>query len=94
MKLYRTDHLLRWSLGNMARTYKVEYAMTTVTSVVCPSRRIASLMSAHGRFLECQNCFLRVQFAADSHYEVIARQFESHSCGSPIPSEDDAPRVA
>jgi hypothetical protein len=65
--------------------------MATVSSVVCPSHRIAILMSAHGRFLECQNCLLRVQFAAGSHYEVIAKQFESHSCSSPIPSEGDAP---
>jgi hypothetical protein len=68
--------------------------MATVSGVVCPSHRIAILMSAEGRFLECQNCRVRVRFVAGSHYEAIAKQFESRSCGSPIPSEDDAPRVA
>jgi hypothetical protein len=68
--------------------------MAAVSGVACPSHRIAILMSAKGRFLECRHCLLRVQFAAGSHYEVIAKQFESHLCGSAIPSEDDAPRVA
>jgi hypothetical protein len=71
----------------------MEYVMATASSVVCPSHRIAIVMSARGRFLECRHCLLRIQFAAGSRYEVIVKQFESHSCGSPIPSED-APRVA
>jgi|HubBroStandDraft_4_1064222.scaffolds.fasta_scaffold22100_5 hypothetical protein len=68
--------------------------MATVSGVVCRSHRIAIVMSAHGRFLECRHCLLRVRFAAGSHYEVIAKQFESHSCDSLIPSKDEAPRVA
>ena len=59
-----------------------------------PSHRIAILMSAEGRFLECLNCLLRVPFTSGAHYEVIAKQFDSHSCSSPIPLKDDAPRVA
>jgi hypothetical protein len=55
-------------------------------SLACPSHSIAILMSAEGRFLECQNCRLRVHFSAGAHYEVIARQFESHPCGSSFSS--------
>jgi hypothetical protein len=68
--------------------------MATVSGVVRASHRIAILMSAKGRFLECRHCLLRVRFAAGSHYDVIVKQFESRSCGSAIPSKDDAPRVA
>jgi hypothetical protein len=58
-----------------------------------PLHRIAILMSVEGRFLECQNCFLRIEFAAGAHYEVIAKQFESHSCSCAIPSKDNAPGI-
>ena len=57
-----------------------------VSSVVCFSNRIAILMSVEGRFVECRNCLRRVQFPAEAHYEVTAKQFESHSCGSSISS--------
>jgi hypothetical protein len=58
----------------------------SASSCVCPSHRIAILMSVEGRFLECRNCLLRVKFPAGAHYEVIAKQFESHSCSSSISS--------
>jgi hypothetical protein len=51
-----------------------------------PSHSIAMLMSAEGRFLECRICRLRVQFTSGAHYEVIAKQFESHPCGSSFSS--------
>jgi hypothetical protein len=60
-------------------------------SLACPSHCIAVLMAPDGRFLECQNCRLRIRFAAGTHYEVIVREFDSHLCGSPISS---APRLA
>ena len=52
----------------------------SASSVVCISHCIAILMSSAGRFLECRNCLRRVQFPAEAQYELIAKQFESHSC--------------
>jgi hypothetical protein len=51
----------------------------SASSVVCIYHRIAILMSSAGRFLECRNCLRRVQFPAEAHYELTAKQFESHS---------------
>ena len=50
---------------------------------------IGILMSAGGRFLECRNCHLSFEFPAGAHYEAIAKQFEAHSCNSPIPLKDN-----
>jgi PAS domain S-box-containing protein len=47
-----------------------------------PPHLIAILMSASGRFLVCRECHLRVGFPAGAHYDIIAKQFESHLCGS------------
>jgi hypothetical protein len=58
-----------------------------LAAVVFSARRIAILTSVEGRFLECRNCLLRVQFPAGTHYEVIVKQFESHSCSSLTSSE-------
>jgi hypothetical protein len=58
----------------------------SANSFVPPSHRIAILMSAAGRFLECRTCHLDLTFPAGAHYEVIAKQFESHSCSSTISS--------
>jgi hypothetical protein len=60
--------------------------MSASTSL-CPTHRIAILMSVKGRFLECRNCLLRVQFPAGTHYEVIAKQFEPHSCSASLSSK-------
>ena len=35
-------------------------------------------------------CHLGIDFPPGSHFDIIARQFESHSCGSPRPSRDGA----
>jgi hypothetical protein len=54
--------------------------------------RFAILMSPSGRFLECLNCHLRIEFPKGVHYDKVAKQFESHSCTSLIPSKkNDAP---
>jgi len=46
--------------------------------------RIGILMSQTGRFLECIACRLSFTFPPGSHYETIAKQFESHPCQSAI----------
>ena len=48
-------------------------------------------MCEAGRFVACIDCRLSVEFPAGAHYDTIAKQFESHSCGSPSLSKDDAP---
>src|ERR1017187_10461965 len=54
------------------------------------SHPIGILMSAAGRFVVCIDCHLSVEFPAGAHYDVIARQFESHLCDSQRPLNDDA----
>jgi hypothetical protein len=83
--MYNIDHLSGMVIGYHIWVRKVEYAMSG-SSVVCISHRIAILMSSEGRFLECRNCLRRVRFLAGAHYEVIAKQFESHSCSASISS--------
>jgi hypothetical protein len=56
----------------------------SASSVVCISHCIAILMSVEGRFLECRNCLRRVQFPAEAHYALIAKQFDAHSCSFSI----------
>jgi hypothetical protein len=68
---------------------ELEYAMSASTSVP-PPHRISILMFAAGRFLVCRDCELRLGFPAGARYDTIAKEFESHSCSSPIPSKDDA----
>jgi PAS domain S-box-containing protein len=48
-------------------------------------------MSGAGRFVVCIDCRLSVEFPAGAHYDTIAKQFESHSCGVPLLSNDDDP---
>ena len=45
-------------------------------------------MSGAGRFVACIDCRLSVDFPAGAHYDTIARQFESHSCGCLSPAND------
>jgi hypothetical protein len=54
------------------------------------SHPIGILMSAAGRFVVCIDCHLSVQFPAGAHYDLIARQIESHLCGSQRPLKDSA----
>jgi hypothetical protein len=45
-----------------------------------PGHRVGILMAQTGRFLECIMCRLSFTFPPGSHYETIAKQFESHHC--------------
>ena len=51
---------------------------------------IGILMSEAGRFVVCIDCHSSVEFPAGAHYDIIARQFDSHLCGSPYLSQDNA----
>src|SRR5450432_2050052 len=75
------DQLLRQVVGYRVYNEKVTTSRMSARSLANPSHCVAILMSAEGRFLECRNCLLRVQFASGAHYEVIVQQFESHPCG-------------
>jgi PAS domain S-box-containing protein len=54
------------------------------------SHPIGILMSAAGRFVVCIDCHLSIEFPAGAHYDIIARQFDSHLCCCPRRSKDDA----
>jgi PAS domain S-box-containing protein len=71
------------------RTRELKYAMST-SSAASASHPIGILMSAAGRFVVCIDCHFSVAFPAGAHYDIIARQFESHVCGCPQPLKDDA----
>jgi hypothetical protein len=50
------------------------------------------VMSAKGRFMECINCRLRLEFPAGTEYDTIAKRFESYPCSvAPPPKPDDSP---
>jgi hypothetical protein len=62
----------------------------SVSSVSSSSHRIGILMSDEGRFVSCIDCHLSLRFPAGANYHTIEKQFESHSCSFPIPSNHDA----
>ena len=67
---------------------ELKYAMSTTSST--PSgHHIGVPMSPEGRFLECINCRLSFKFPKCAHYDTVAKQFESHSCGVPLQSKTD-----
>jgi hypothetical protein len=67
---------------------ELKYAMSTTSST--PSgHHIGVLMSPKGRFLECINCRLSFKFPDGTHYDTVAKQFESHSCDVPLQSKND-----
>jgi len=43
-------------------------------------------MSQTGRFLECITCRLSFAFPPGTHYDMIAKQFESHPCAAAVPA--------
>src|SRR5579859_5114092 len=45
---------------------------------------IAILMSPEGRFLQCRNCQLSFTFPNGAQFGVIAKQFGSYLCSSPM----------
>jgi PAS domain S-box-containing protein len=63
----------------------------SASSVAQSSPCIGIRMCDAGRFVVCIGCRLSVEFPAGAHYDTIARQFESHSCGSQSLSKGDAP---
>ena len=72
---------------------ELKYAMSAsgvALTPPSPSHRIGILMSAAGRFVSCIDCHLSVEFPAGAHYEIIARQFETHLRGVPLRSKNDA----
>jgi PAS domain S-box-containing protein len=62
----------------------------SASSVAQSSHPVGVRMSGAGRFVVCIDCRLSVEFPAGAHYDTIAKQFESHSCGYPSLSKDDA----
>jgi PAS domain S-box-containing protein len=70
-------------------TRELKYAMPA-SSCTQSSPRIGIRMCAAGRFVACLDCLLSVEFPAGGHYDMIAKRFELHSCGSPsLPNDDD-----
>jgi PAS domain S-box-containing protein len=63
----------------------------SASSVAQSSPCIGIRMCDAGRFVVCMGCRLSVEFPAGAHYDTIAKQFESHSCGFQSLSKDDAP---
>jgi hypothetical protein len=55
---------------------------------------IGILVCAEGRLLMCTQCELSFEFPDGKHYHTIAKQFESHLCGSSSPSNVDTLKVA
>jgi PAS domain S-box-containing protein len=63
----------------------------SASSVAQSSHPVGVRMSGAGRFVACIDCRLSIEFPAGAHYDTIAKQLESHSCGVPLLSNDDAP---
>jgi PAS domain S-box-containing protein len=55
-----------------------------------PPHLIAILMSTSGRFVVCRGCHLKFAFPSGAHFDLIAKQFESHLCRFQGLSNDDA----
>src|SRR3984885_9738861 len=55
-----------------------------------PRPLIAILVSTSGRFVVCRGCHLRFAFPSGAHFDLIAKQFESHLCGFESLSNDAA----
>ena len=53
-----------------------------------PPHLIAILMSTSGRFVVCRGCHLRFAFPSGAHFDLIAKQFESHLCAFECLSND------
>ena len=53
------------------------------SSPLLSAHRLGVLMSPAGRFLKCKDCLLCFDFPDGEQYHAVAKQFESHLCGSP-----------
>jgi len=60
----------------------MDYVMSASSSPPPPAHRIAVLLSAEGRFLQCRDCNLTFQFPDGAHFNTVAKQFEPHPCSS------------
>jgi hypothetical protein len=58
--------------------------VSKVASSPPPRHRLGILMSPASRFLECADCQISFKFPEGAQFGVIAKQFESHLCRSPI----------
>jgi hypothetical protein len=63
---------------------ELEHAMSA-SSLPPPSlHHIGIIVSPVGRVLQCRECQLSFTFPDGITFGVIAKQFDAHSCGSPI----------
>ena len=51
------------------------------SNVTFSSHSLGILMARSGRFVSCVHCNISVPFPAGARYDIIAKQFESYSCG-------------
>jgi hypothetical protein len=58
--------------------------MSASSSPPSPPHRIGIMMSPEGRYLQCSDCQLRFTFPDGVKFGDIAKQFDLHSCTSPI----------
>jgi len=56
-----------------------------------PAHRIVILMSPLGRFLQCKDCELSLEFPMGMRLNQIAKEYESRPCSSPVSSNDPVP---
>jgi hypothetical protein len=61
---------------------ELKYAMDAAGSTQ-NLHHLGILMSPSGRFLECLNCRVRIEFPKEVHFETVSKQFASHPCSSP-----------
>ena len=67
-----------------------EHAMPPAGSTSVP-HHLAVVMSPAGRFMECINCRLRLDFPAEANYDAVAKLFEFYPCSvAPPPKPDDS----
>jgi len=60
--------------------------MSAVGPITLVQHRIGILMCPTGRFLECINCQLRIEFPAEARYDTTVKLFEVHPCSRAIPA--------
>ena len=68
---------------------ELKYAMEAAGSRLDP-HRVGVLMSSKGRFLECISCRLSIEFPDGAPFDTISKQFASHPCSSPFPSNAES----
>jgi len=56
-----------------------------------PVHRIVILMSPLGRFVQCKDCELSLEFPMGMRLNEIAKEYESRPCSPPVSSSDPAP---